>query len=101
MTTWYCKALGDGGQAFEPSRQIQETFLPLFAAAGNPPDMAVFSLYDVDANVVTAYFSPGASDIARMFGAQPCKKPTSERIGLLVGDARAWDLFFPNRPKNE
>ena len=31
--------------------------------------------------------------------AQPCEKPTSERIGLLVGDARCWAVLFPDRKR--
>jgi hypothetical protein len=59
--------------------------------------MAVFSRYDLAANLVTVYFSPGAEVLAKAFGAQPSAKPNSERLTLLVGDARAWDLFFPKR----
>jgi|SRR5579859_2563631 len=97
MTTWYCKALGDGAAAFEPTRQIQNAFLPLFSAAGQPIDMAVFSRNDIEANVVTVYFSPGASQLATMFGATPCKKPSSDDIGLLAGDDRCRHLLFPEK----
>ena len=34
MNQWYSKDLGDGVAAFAPTSQIQEAFLPLFAAAG-------------------------------------------------------------------
>ena len=65
MDTWRSKTLGDGKAAFAPSRRIQEMFLPMFAACGQPSDMAVFTRYDVDA--VTAYFSPRASKLATRF----------------------------------
>lgn len=97
MTTWYSKDLGDGIEANAPSTQIQEAFIPLFAAAGNPVDMAVFSRYDRQANVVTVYFSPSAEQLAAIFGAAPCEKPKMEgRLALLVGDQRAIDFHYGN-----
>jgi hypothetical protein len=89
MTQWYSKDLGDGVSAFAPSGQIKEAFLPLFATAGQPTNMAVFSRYDLEKNIVTIYFSPGAAALAEMFGAAPCEKPKKEgRLSLLVGDRR-------------
>jgi hypothetical protein len=99
MDVWYSKALGDGVRAFAPSRRIQDLFSPMFAAAGQPADMAVFSRHDVQANQVIAYFSPRASRLAALFGATPCEKPPSDGIGLLVGDARSWQIFFPGRKR--
>ena len=95
METWHCKALGSGEAAFAPSRRIQEMFSPLFTASGQPSDMAVFTRSE--ASQVTAYFSPRASRLAGFFGATPCEKPASERIGLLVGDARVWAILFPDK----
>lgn len=97
MDTWYSKALGDGVAALAPLLRIQELFLPLFAAAGQPAEMAVFSRYDRRANVVTAYFSPKATKLAALFTATPCSKPAADGIGLLVGEQRSWDLFFPEK----
>ena|SRR3981081_1624704 len=99
MNTWHSKALGDGVTALAPSRRIQEMFLPMFAASGQPTDMAVFSRYDLKTNVATVYFSPRAANLATFFGAKPCEKPASEGIGLLVGDARCWGMFFPDRKR--
>jgi hypothetical protein len=97
METWRCKTLGSGVAASAPSRRIQEMFLPMFAASGQPSDMAVFTRYA--ANEVTAYFSPRASRLATFFGATPCEKPPGDRIGLLVGGARCWAIFFPDRKR--
>jgi len=97
METWRCKTLGSGVAASAPSRRIQEMFLPMFAASGQPSDMAVFTRYAADE--VTAYFSPRASRLATFFGATPCDKPPGDRIGLLVGDARCWAIFFPDRKR--
>ena len=99
METWYCKTLGNGVAAVAPSRRIQEMFLPLFAASGQPASMAVFSRHDRKANKLTAYFSPRASRLAELCDAVPCDKPSSEGIGLLVGDARSWEIFFPERKR--
>ena len=97
MTQWFSKTLGDGVQAFEPTSQIQDAFLPIFAAAGQPTDMAVFSRYDLENNIVTVYFSPGAAALAKMFDATLCEKPTREgHLSLLVGDQRCLELFFPS-----
>ncbi len=96
MTTWYSKEIGDGAQAFAPSGNIQEAFLALALRGQLPYDLAVFSEHDLRRNVVTAYFSPAAKVLADMFQAQPCEPPKRSRhFGLLVGDARAWDLLFP------
>jgi hypothetical protein len=99
METWYCRTLGDGVAASAPSLRIQKMFAPLFAASGQPVGMAVFSRYDRGANQVTAYFSPGASRLAALFSARPCEKPPSDGIGLLVGNARSWGIFFPDRKR--
>lgn len=97
MTQWYSKDIGDGVAAFAPSDQIQKAFLPLFVAAGQPTNMAVFSRYDLEKNIVTVYFSPGAAALAETFGARPCEKPKKEgRLSLLVGDQRCLDLFYPS-----
>jgi len=95
MSQWYSKDLGDGVQAFTPTTQIQEAFIPAFAAAGQPIDMAVFSRYDLEANFVTVYFSPTTASLAKNFNATPCKKPSFERLGLLVGDQRSVGVLFP------
>ena len=99
MERWYSKALGDGVAASAVSMRIQQMFPPLFAALGQPSRMAVFSRHDRRANVVTAYFSPAATQLAAFFGAAPCDKPSSEGIGLLVGDTRCWEIYFPDKKR--
>jgi hypothetical protein len=97
VETWYRKALGDGAAACAPSLRIQQLFPSLFTASGQPSSMAVFARHDRKANRVTAYFSPRAVELAALFGAEPCDKPPSDGIGLLVGAARSWTIFFPER----
>jgi len=48
MSTWYSVSLGNGIEAYTPSLKIQEFFLPIFANANMPYDMAVFSRHDID-----------------------------------------------------
>ena len=94
METWHCRALGEAAAA-----RVQQMFRPMFLAAGRPLRMAVFSRYDRRAHVVTAYFSPGTTALAAFFDAQPCVKPRGDGIGLLVGDARCWEIHFPDRKR--
>lgn len=95
MTSWHSKELGDGVDAFEPTRLIQEAYATLEMTTRLPVDHAVFSYYDLRANVVTVYFSPGATDLAKRFEAMPCKKPVNkEGFSLINGDARVWDVLF-------
>lgn len=100
MAGWHSKELGDGLEAFAPTSKIQEAFLNLAytqARTGQySTDAAVFSRYDLKANVVTVYFTPSAELLAKAFGATPCEQPVpSDGFALIVGDARAWDAHFP------
>ena len=94
MPTWFSKNLGDGVTAYAPTNQIMNAFTPLFAAAGLPLDMAVFSGHDQERNVII-YFSPRATDLAKIFGAQMCEKPQKDGLSLLVGQQQAWEHFYP------
>ena len=96
-TTWFSKRLGDGVDAHGPSTRILDAFMPVYIASGQPPNMAVFSRYDMKENVVTVYFTPEAANLALTHGASPCEKPSSEDIGLLAGDQTAWQTHFPDR----
>jgi hypothetical protein len=100
MPAWFSKNLGNGMVAYTPTREIMNAFTPLFTAAGLPVEMAVFSGNDQQGNVIV-YFSPSASDLAKMFGAQPSEKPPREGLSLLVGDARAWEYFYPTSQGNQ
>jgi hypothetical protein len=97
MSHWCSKDLGDGVDALVPTTKIQDAFTPLFVAAGQPKDMAVFSRYDLEKNIVTVYFSPSAHIMARAFGAIQCDKPSSIGIALLIGSQQALFNLFPDR----
>ena len=102
MQTWFSQQLGDGVWAYAPKDQIREQFAPLFAAAGHPVDMAVFTRHELEGRLqceVVAYFSPAAAALARELGAQPCEKPTFNDLDLLAGNASSWGVLFPDAPQ--
>jgi hypothetical protein len=97
---WYYKSLGDGVEAYAPSRAIQEAVMASIvasAAAGHAnTGAAVFSAYDLEANVVTVWFTPELEHIARAFGATPCDKPRpAGGFGFSAGYTDAWEIYFP------
>ena len=98
MVSWSSVGLGDGITAVTPSAEIEELFLQLFTASGNPPEMAVFTRLESEGRLhceVMAYFSPAAWDVAKAFDAEPCEKPVRAELGLLAGDQRSWLVLFP------
>lgn len=102
MSTWFSKQLGDGIVAHTPSTEIAEAFQPLYAAAGSPGDMAVFTRYDSEGHLqceVTAYFAPAAAEVARLFDAEPCAIPPRDGLELLAGDEGCWTVLFPGSGK--
>ena len=97
MKPWYCLSLGDGMIAPMPSAEIEESFLQAFTAAGNPPEMAVFTRPESEGRLhceVIAYFSPAAQDVAKTFDAEPCEKPARAGLGLLAGNEACWSALF-------
>jgi hypothetical protein len=97
MKTWFYKNLGDAMMAAQPSDQIREAFLPLFGAAGNPTDMAVFTRNDSEGRLhceVSVYFSPSSAAVAKIFDAQPCDKPLQAGLDLLAGNKNCWSVLF-------
>lgn len=101
MTHWYSINLGDGIMAALPSAEIEAFFQRIFAEAGRPPEMAVFTRSESEGRLhceVMAYFSPAATEVATAFDAQPCPKPVRAGLGLLAGDEGAWSVLFPENP---
>jgi len=97
MDIWYSVSLGDGMIASTPSAEIEEAFQPLFIAAGKPAEMAVFTRLESEDRLhceATAYFSPAARDVAKVFEAQPCAKPVRAGLDLLAGDTQSWSVLF-------
>jgi hypothetical protein len=102
MGNWFSKIHGDGMTAYEPSDEIEDAFLPLFSATGNPVDMAVFTRYDSEGHLqceVKAFFSPAAAQVATLLDARPCVQPRRDALILLAGDQRCWPVLFPEGEK--
>ena len=87
MNTWFSKSLGDAiyggdGVLTKLAADVQQ----MFAQAGDPPDMAVFTRLESEGRLhceLVVYFSPGAYPVADLFGADPCEKPVPAfRTGL-------------------
>ncbi len=102
MTTWYRLDLGNGVDAAAPTARIQKAFTAQIIAHGLPrPGFALFSRYDLGADNVELFFTPGAKLLAEQFGATPCEKPTHTRdsLGLLCGEGDALSVHFPDHPR--
>ena len=100
MKPWYSLRLGDGIMSGAPLVEIESAFEHSFAAAGKPPDMAVFTRPESEGRLhceVVAYFSPAADEVAAAFDAEPCERPAPAGLGLFAGDERAWLALFPER----
>ncbi|MGH8803679.1 MAG: hypothetical protein ACREXN_02935 [Polaromonas sp.] len=98
MSTWFSKQLGDGVWAFPLTDRIKDLFPPLFAAAGRPVGMAVFTRHESEGRLhceVVAYFSPAAAAVAHCLDAQPCEKPSRNELDLLAGAPGCWPVLFP------
>lgn len=100
LNTWYKKDLGDGMTAITPMEEIKQVFLQFFQARGGPPDMAVFTRLESEGRLhctAMAYFSPGAREVARSFGAVPCERPERMGLSLLAGSELCWPVLFSGR----
>lgn len=100
MHTWLSKQLGDGILAYESKDQIQTMFPPLFDAAAQPANMAVFTRHELEGRLqceVVAYFSPAAEALARQMDAKACEKPSPIDLDLLSGEPGCWVVLFPER----
>jgi hypothetical protein len=104
MKPWCSVSLGDGMLAPTPSAEIEAAFLAVFAAAGRPPEMAVFTRPESEGRLhceIMAYFSPAAHEVARAFEAEPCGKPARAGLGLLAGEDASWSVLFPEVEKDK
>lgn len=102
MTQWYRLDLGNGADAYAPTRKIQEAFMATVMLNASDAQNALFSRYDIRADNVEIYFAPGAALVARAFHAIPCDKPslTDDRIGSLGGGTGSELQFhFPDQPR--
>lgn len=96
---WYSLYLGDGVAAYRPTIQISDAFFQYIMRVGHRPEAAIFNgtrRSDDGRRHIILYFSPAASAFAKAVkGSEPCEKPHREGLALQAGDARAWELLFP------
>lgn len=104
MESWYRLDLGNGADAFAPTRKIQDAFMSLLIAHGAPrPEWALFSRYDLQADNVELYFTPATHLLATQFDARPCARPTLNeyRMSLLCGEGSGLSFHFPEHPRSQ
>ncbi len=97
MSLWYCKNLGDAMLAFQGLDQVAGVFHSAYTNDACPADVAVFLRHEsgrlhCEAKV---YFSPASALIAEALGAEPCERPTTNGLSLLVGHPTALSVLFP------
>jgi hypothetical protein len=100
MSGWFSKNLGDAMLASEPLARIEELFLPEYAKAGSPKDMAAFIRHESEGRLhceVKIYFSPAAAVVAGAIDADPCARPSLDGLSLLAGAKESWLVLFPER----
>jgi hypothetical protein len=100
MKTWYSLNLGDAIMAHQPLEEIREALEKFVKQNGSTTDLAIFTRNDSEGRLhceVTVFFSPNASKIGKLFGANPCKQPSHINLDLLVGNETCWETLFPFR----
>jgi hypothetical protein len=65
--------------------------------AGFPHNIALFKRpHNVRHDMITIFFSPGTEELAKLFDAASCEKPSKENLQLFAGyNDESWKLFFP------
>ncbi|HRJ76521.1 MAG TPA: hypothetical protein PLX90_11010 [Anaerolineales bacterium] len=99
-STWHALDLGDAIMAHEPMEQICKAFEEFVSQNSISPDFAIFTRNDSEGRLhcqVTAYFSPAAIQIAKLFNAVPCAKPSRDNLDLLAGRENCWKVLFPEK----
>jgi len=95
MRHWHCLSLGDLLTAQVELDRICTEFARTVVDRSEPA--AVFTRRTAGELhcEVTAYFSPGAADLARQFGAVSCAQPGRRGLELLAGQESSWSLLAP------
>lgn len=97
---WHSLDLGDAIMVNEPIEQIRKVFEEIVSQNSISPDVAIFTRNDSEGRLhcqVTAYFSPAANQIAKLFDAIPCQKPNRDNLDLLAGHETCWEVLFPEK----
>lgn len=97
MNSWFVKSLGDPMLADESLETIRSFFLSQYEKDKSTDELAVFFRHESSGDVhceIKVYFSPATSEVAKAFNAMPCKKPSSDGLGLLVGSEESQARLF-------
>jgi hypothetical protein len=85
---WFSRNLGDAMLAWTALTRIETLFKAAYAKAGKPENMALYIRHESEGRLhceVIVYLTPESADVARVIGAESCKKPSSSGLGLLLG----------------
>ena len=97
MSIWFTCNLGDAMLAAESLGHIKALFLSEYEKANSSKEMAVFFRHESEGRLhceVKVYFTPATVVVAEAVDAIPCKKPSSDGLGLLAGSEESWSVFF-------
>jgi hypothetical protein len=98
MDTWFSMSLGDAIYGDTALEKIGAYVKQVFARAGDPPDMAVFTRLESEGRLhceMVVYFSPAACQAAEIFESDPCEKPVRTGLDLFAGNPDCWAVLFP------
>lgn len=98
MNIWLTSNLGDPMLAGESLDHIKSLFLSKYEKAKSTKEMAIFFRHESAGGVhceVKVYFPPATVIVAEAVDAIPCKKPSSDGLGLLAGSEESWSVLFP------
>ncbi|GAC19956.1 hypothetical protein [Paraglaciecola arctica] len=98
MNIWFTSNLGDPMLADEALAHIKAVFLSQDKKINSSNEMSVFFRHESTRQVhcqLKVYFSPATIVVAKAVDAIPCKKPSIDGLGLLVGSKESWSVLFP------
>ena len=101
MNPWFYKNLGDAMMAFEALGDIENQFHSTYRVDPCPKEVAVFIRYNSEGHLhcqVEVYFSPASVALARALDADPCTRPSTSGLNLLLGSEGSWSALFPGAP---
>ena len=94
---WYKVTLSADDVQLGKQKEIMDQFLHLFEAAGFPKEMALFSSWFLQDNIVELYFSSYVfkplQTLIKLYSGVRCEKPTKDNVSLLVGHDESWKLL--------
>ncbi len=96
MSCWFKKNLGDAMLAWAELDQIETLFLSMYGKGSCHDKEAVFIRHESEGHLhceVNVYLSPSLALMAEKMGADPCNRPSSDGLSLLVGGVASEALY--------